>query len=96
MFVTCGVRSCRAEIDKRDEHGMTALHYACEGESPMSALSLVQAGCDVTTPAGPKGRLPIDFAGSHQLKHVGVPCLLPHTPRHALSTCRPWSKSASR
>ena len=54
----------------RDESGMTALHYACEGESPMSVVSLVQAGCDVKTPIGPKGRLPIDFAGSHQLKHV--------------------------
>ena len=57
-------------MDFRDENGMTALHYACEGESPMSIISLVQAGCDAKTPAGPKGKLPIDFAVSHQLKHV--------------------------
>ena len=60
----------RADINKRDENGMTALHYAFEGDGAMSVVSLVHAGCDVKMPAGPKARLPIDFAGSHQLKHV--------------------------
>jgi hypothetical protein len=34
----------RADVDKRDESGLTALQYACEGQSPMSIVSLVQAG----------------------------------------------------
>ena len=87
---TCLMEACRsnedtvvdwllargAEVDARDSCGLSALHYACEGDSPMSVLSLVRAGCDVTTPAGPKGRLPIDFASSHQLKHALLTQLL--------------------
>jgi len=73
-----GLCGGRADVDVRDEDGKTAMLYACEGESPMSVVSLVQAGCDVKSPCGPKGRLPIDFAASHQLKHVGPICSCQH------------------
>jgi hypothetical protein len=42
--VTHGFREGRADVNRRDESGMAALQYACEGESPMSIVSLVQAG----------------------------------------------------
>ena len=106
-------------MDRRDESGLTALQYACEGQSPMSIVSLVQAGivrlahgaphrrahaavltggalrarvgCDVKTPA--MGRLPIDFAGSHQLKHVrACPSTLSQSQHAGLRSCVTWSE----
>mmetsp|Transcript_3249 Transcript_3249/g.4571 ORF Transcript_3249/g.4571 Transcript_3249/m.4571 type:complete len:1057 (+) Transcript_3249:8-3178(+) len=52
-------------IDKRDEDGLTALHYACASRASLVVEVLVKAGCDCTivTPVGNKS--PCHLSAEH-------------------------------